>query len=493
MSYFEDLHEFAEEYLEIYSDLEENYYYLENEFADRCEYLDLKMDCGKGYERLFPDTLQDLGKFENSLEIVKDPELLGSAIFSQWRYVTYWSGEGFQGLKNEFYRSWFIMAFKKLKELTENPCYIEKPEKSNRIRIRSNCMCYGPGPEIGEEIEQHITVGLDGKVEYTAFMYEEKAVYRRSTKEEFRISPEDAAKLLSYISDYFADESHLIPLATDIGSWDILISNESGEQYYTTGSLYEDLFYKEVGLSQLVREILKCPYLMVFDGRDLSKSIEKICIDYGRTVLRESVKSKYTESITIDRQTETIEYLRRTAEGYELKNLYYVKDEIGPFLDSIDPIGLFGTINDFDETVSVSEHDNDAVYQITVDFAYGDSKTFEGWYDKTGLPSDWDHFIEKLLDFLHSFGEWELFKAKQYNKHRRKKGDYIFLSVIFDEWSKEYYYLTDDDSIEEYDEVLVPVGKNNKEEIVEVVKKEYFAESEVPMPLEKVKKVIRKL
>ena len=45
-----------------------------------------------------------------------------------------------------------------------------------------------------------------------------------------------------------------------------------------------------------------------------------------------------------------------------------------------------------------------------------------------------------------------------------------FCSVTFDEGYKSYYYLTEDDSIEIGDFVLVPAGKDNHEAVVEAVR-----------------------
>ena len=64
--------------------------------------------------------------------------------------------------------------------------------------------------------------------------------------------------------------------------------------------------------------------------------------------------------------------------------------------------------------------------------------------------------------------------------------------MVFDEGQKSYYYLTKDDSIEVGDFVLVPVGKDNHEAVVEVVNIEYFREENIPLPIEKTKKIIRK-
>lgn len=57
---------------------------------------------------------------------------------------------------------------------------------------------------------------------------------------------------------------------------------------------------------------------------------------------------------------------------------------------------------------------------------------------------------------------------------------------------KSYYYIADDDSIEVGDYVVVPVGKDNHQSVAEVVKVEFFAEEDVPLPIEKTKHIIRK-
>ena len=66
-----------------------------------------------------------------------------------------------------------------------------------------------------------------------------------------------------------------------------------------------------------------------------------------------------------------------------------------------------------------------------------------------------------------------------YGKVRRCDNDIIYCSVEFEDGYKSYYYISDDDTIEVGDFVLVPAGKDNHEAVVEVVKKEYFAEEDV--------------
>lgn len=87
-----------------------------------------------------------------------------------------------------------------------------------------------------------------------------------------------------------------------------------------------------------------------------------------------------------------------------------------------------------------------------------------------------------MFDFIRFYGLGEILDPSVYGKVKRRKSEYIFCSVTFDEGYKSYYYLTDD-SIEIGDFVLVPAGKNNHEAVVEVVNIEYFSEENVPLPI----------
>ena len=75
----------------------------------------------------------------------------------------------------------------------------------------------------------------------------------------------------------------------------------------------------------------------------------------------------------------------------------------------------------------------------------------------------------------------------------------ILLSVLFGDFGKRYYYITDDDTIEVGNQVIVPVGDDGTERIVEVVKKEYLdtdtaflPPEEAGLPVQKIKRIIGK-
>lgn len=99
---------------------------------------------------------------------------------------------------------------------------------------------------------------------------------------------------------------------------------------------------------------------------------------------------------------------------------------------------------------------------------------------------------ETVFEFISSYGLGEILDPSVYGRVKRRKSEYIFCSVKFDEGYKSYYYLTEDDNIEIGDFVFVPAGKDNHEAVVEIMNIEYFSEENVPMPVEKTKQIIRK-
>lgn len=58
--------------------------------------------------------------------------------------------------------------------------------------------------------------------------------------------------------------------------------------------------------------------------------------------------------------------------------------------------------------------------------------------------------------------------------------------------SKSYYYLTENDTIEVGDLVVLPAGKDEHTAVVEVVEIECFSKETAPFPVEKTKHIIRK-
>ena len=231
-------------------------------------------------------------------------------------------------------------------------------------------------------------------------------------------------------------------------------------------------------------------------------SLYRIALDYHRvTKIKpqevpedatwEFVTWDYTEHLIIDRETETLEHIQNIGSGCKVSRKYEIEGGIESLLENFNAEDLFSHIEgNPDDVIDTPNETKD--YKITIDYKKSPQRVIEGNYDKNGLPEDFADFAETLFEFIRFYGLGEVLDPSVYGKAKRRKSEYIFCSVTFDDGYKSYYYLTDDDSIEVGDFVLVPAGKDNHEAVVEVVNIEYFSEENVPLPIEKTKRIIRK-
>lgn len=113
------LHDFAVKWLGKFKNENINYIELvDNYLADDCSNLDFHMDCGNAFEAIYGNAVYDAGELEKVIDNISDIALLGSAIYSRWRYFNHWAYDGAEILQPEN-RKWFILALNRLAELSE--------------------------------------------------------------------------------------------------------------------------------------------------------------------------------------------------------------------------------------------------------------------------------------------------------------------------------------------------------------------------------------
>ena len=108
---------FADKWLKIFTEVPSDANRkFEERMGEDCFSVGFEMDCGKAFERTYKNErlLYSLNDFASVVHQVTDVELLGSAIFSNWRRITHWSQESGIEDKN---RAWFLIALNRLKEL----------------------------------------------------------------------------------------------------------------------------------------------------------------------------------------------------------------------------------------------------------------------------------------------------------------------------------------------------------------------------------------
>jgi len=492
-----DIYAFAKYYFNIYRNPKATNFQVEEGFAEKCFSLGFKMDTGVSFLEKYPKAFENVEELDKVIEDVNDAHFLGTAIFSQWRYITHWSYSS-HPLDAEF-RPWFISAFGRLMAITaeDNTPPFVFFGNVKKVKIHSNIMSYGFLPREDTEIEQHLTITEDGRVWLTRYAIKEDlnfADLKKTEQKQFKIDKEKAKFLLSKFTKYFRDEYNL-QFATDVGQFEMWIDDE-GKKAYFIGPMISEIVVDGYNLSQLVRDTLDDQTLFVFDSNEFEE-IKRITIDYKFTSViipaddSADITWEYSDHLVIDRETETIEDVLKLAEQCDVTRKYHIAEGVTSFLDDLDVDGLFTEFNEPEEDVLPSP-DGTAMYEVTVEFYRQEPRIISGTYDKQGLPKDWPEFIEDLYQFISFYGFGEMFDEKQYARTYRKKNDYIFLSVKFGDYGKPYYYLTDDDSIQVGEQIVVPVGEEGAERIVRVSKKQYFQADKLPMPLEKVKSIIGK-
>ena len=90
MEYSEQVHLFATKWIEKFRDQKISYIELVDHYlADDCQALGFQMDCGHAFSEKYGDAASSCDALNRIIDEVTDIKLLGSAIYSQWRYFNH--------------------------------------------------------------------------------------------------------------------------------------------------------------------------------------------------------------------------------------------------------------------------------------------------------------------------------------------------------------------------------------------------------------------
>ena len=114
------IHEFVVKWCDKFKDPQINYLELvEPYMANDCAALGFEMDCGHAFSEKYSEAVYDCEALHKIIHEVDDIPLLGSAIYSRWRYFNHWAYSGAEILEEEN-RKWFILALERLDELARS-------------------------------------------------------------------------------------------------------------------------------------------------------------------------------------------------------------------------------------------------------------------------------------------------------------------------------------------------------------------------------------
>lgn len=92
MADMKQIYEFAVKWYDKFRDTNINYIELVNHYmADACAALGFEMDCGHAFSEKYDNAAHDYDALDAIIGQVTDIPLLGSAIYSRWRYFNHWA------------------------------------------------------------------------------------------------------------------------------------------------------------------------------------------------------------------------------------------------------------------------------------------------------------------------------------------------------------------------------------------------------------------
>ena len=116
----EAVEQFASKWLDRFNDPKVQYIELVDHWmADDCRSLGFEMDCGIAFCKSYPVAFNDCEAFNKVIDKITDVSLLGSAVYSKWRYYNHWANSGSEILEPEN-RKWFILALERLRTLSRD-------------------------------------------------------------------------------------------------------------------------------------------------------------------------------------------------------------------------------------------------------------------------------------------------------------------------------------------------------------------------------------
>ncbi|NLM16634.1 MAG: hypothetical protein GX221_02820 [Candidatus Riflebacteria bacterium] len=502
-----EIHEFALKWLDKFRDRSINQTELfDCLLGEECAALGFSLEYAPEFSGRYGEMANNHEEVKQTISEFRSLHFLTSAIYALWKYFNYWAFKDEETFQPQN-REWFILAFEHLASLTEsNPYTFEGTLRKIRITTYG-AVCLGPHL-IGKEIEQRLTITRQGRVWFSAYNHTDTSKEDKTARtKNFKINKALAENLLKIFEEYFAYTSHIGPPGCDAGYWNLELTNRDGKTYNYSHPIDNYFDHNGTDLSQLIRESLDIPNLWVFDCNSYDNGeITKFTLDYRRLAkihpdeiakdpLSRYLSWDYSEQLILDREAGTIEYFQNVGPGCKISHKFEMKEAVKSLMDDFGIFANEGFFTDIegnpDDAIDASDETKD--YKLTIDYKNAPQLLIEGSYDKNGLPKHFEKIATKLSDFMLYYGIGDILNPDIYGKPKRRKSDYILCSVTFSKGYKTYYYLTDDDSIKIGDLVYVPVGSDGHEAVVKVVKIDYFNEEELPLPLERTKKILRKV
>lgn len=118
----------CDKWMEKFTDADISYVELVDHYlADDCNTFGFEMDCGHAFQEKYKDAFNNLRTLNRVLDRIDDIDLLGSAIYSKWRYFNHWAYDAAEILSQPS-RGWFVAILSRMKYLANKELMDRKAE-----------------------------------------------------------------------------------------------------------------------------------------------------------------------------------------------------------------------------------------------------------------------------------------------------------------------------------------------------------------------------
>ena len=319
--------QFAEKWLGLFREHRIENLEFENDFGDACERFGWIMDMGEIFSDATGCRLFDTQMLEVCYDGIVSTDIAGSALYSSWRAFTHWMESD---LDEPRVRVWFIALLEKLCSLVggsrKDDSITLPPHKLQLVSFRRLSL---PSVE-DDEVEQHITLNDRGMAYVSVFSRDEQWNKEPVSKKTVGVGRIRAVEMLEAFASVFSF-TEVDDMVSFDASWALVLTDRNGKKYkYASSMVPYGILPDLTSLSEDMRTLLSDPSLMVLDGECGPDEMESLDVTYST-----GGDDDTRETISLDREFETLTYEKTSGTDYRAKREWRVGDEVSAILDEL--------------------------------------------------------------------------------------------------------------------------------------------------------------
>ncbi|MDF7683338.1 hypothetical protein PT287_07465 [Lactobacillus sp. ESL0679] len=289
-----------------------------------------------------------------------------------------------------------------------------------RITICSDRTSLHYVPQLGDEVQQIVTIENDGYITFVSSTY---AGPNQDLKNDFRknyvIKKAKAKQVIAKILSYFIKQN-IKQSNNETGSWQLIYGFEGKELLAGNFSM------KFTDISDYVRKQVGVKSYVLFDGRRRTNKITRIEIDYNSSInFKSSQEVLCVEHLILDRRKHSFKIFKSFLGRKEVQS--YHDRQIAIIFRKLDLIDLFDDTDNCPNSAVIVDQN----YIITVDYTEKPQKIISGRFDKNGLPQDYYKLVKYLNEYVRSSASIDVLSPEKYNYVDPKSAKYMLCTVAY--------------------------------------------------------------